>query len=164
MPAAKPRTARNTVIIVSNGESTTYKPGDLLPPVVDLGDVPTDGPVFQGTDVPVRYVFEYLDKVDNLYTFLKDFPQVSQEQALKAVRQRVSDNITIHSDRQRVSGTPVFKGTRVPVSSLFNYLSYGYSLDCFLDNFPSVEREQAVRTLEMSRGLLESVAYEAAVR
>ena len=69
MPAAKPRTARNTVIIVSNGESTTYKPGDLLPPIVDLGDVPTDGPVFQGTDVPVRYVFEYLDNVDNLYTF-----------------------------------------------------------------------------------------------
>ena len=164
MPAPRPRIARNTVTIVSSGGSTTFKPGDLLPPIVNLEHVPTDGPVFEGTDVPVQYLFKYLDEVDNLYAFLDDFPLVSKEQALNAVRQRVDANITIHSDRQRVSGTPVFKGTRVPVSSLFNYLSYGYSLDCFLDNFPSVEREQAVRTLVMARGLLESIAYEAAVR
>ncbi len=135
-----------------------------MPPIVDLDHIPDDGPVFKGTDVPQAYLFKYLDEVHNLHAFLSDFPQVSKEQAVAAIRERVNADITIHSDRRRVSGTPVFKGTRVPVSSLFNYLSYGYTLEYFLDNFPSVEREQAVKTLALARHLMESVAYEAAAR
>ncbi|MBI4675339.1 MAG: DUF433 domain-containing protein, partial [Chloroflexi bacterium] len=42
-----------------------------------------------------------------------------------------------------MSGTPVFRGTRVPVQTLFDYLEAGDPLDVFLDDFPSVTREQA---------------------
>ena len=53
-----------------------------------------------------------------------------------------------------LSGTPCFKGTRVPVKSLFDYLEAGDSLDEFLDQFPSVPRELAVQVLEDSRQAL----------
>ena len=162
MPAPKPRVARNTVVIVHNGGSTTYKPGDLLPPIVDLSQVPTDGPTFEGTDVPVQYMFKYLGETYNLYAFLDDFPQVSKEQALLAFRERVYADNTIHSDRRRVSGAPVFKGTRVFARSLFEHLAAGYTVEVFLDQFPTVEREQVALTLELAAQLLESVAYEAA--
>ena len=133
-------------------------------PPVNLDDVPKDGPVFEGTDVPVRYLFAYLDEGYNLYTFLKYFPSVGMEQAVAAVRVREhvnADNV-IHSERERVSGTPVFRGSRVPISTLFNYMSYGYSLDVFLDSFPSVEREQAIAVLEMAGKIMETYAYETA--
>jgi uncharacterized protein (DUF433 family) len=45
-------------------------------------------------------------------------------------------------------GTPCFAGTRVPVKSLFDYLARGRSLDYFLEQFPSVRREQAVEILQ----------------
>lgn len=45
-------------------------------------------------------------------------------------------------------GTPVFRGTRVPVSALLDNFEGGVSLDEFLDNFPTVKREQAVQVLE----------------
>lgn len=46
-----------------------------------------------------------------------------------------------------LSGKPVFRGTRLPVSTLFEYLAEGLSLDYFLETFPSVTREQAVGVL-----------------
>jgi len=64
----------------------------------------------------------------------------------------------IHSRKDTMGGTPVFKGTRVVVKNLFDYLASGYSLDVFLDDFPSVSREQAVRALEMAKESLESHA------
>jgi len=54
----------------------------------------------------------------------------------------------IHSDPHIHSGEPVFVGTRVPVRTLLDYIEGGDSLDVFLDNFPSVSREQAVAFLE----------------
>jgi uncharacterized protein (DUF433 family) len=50
----------------------------------------------------------------------------------------------IHVDQEIQNGQPVFVGTRVPVVSLFDHLEAGISLDEFLDDFPSVTREQAV--------------------
>lgn len=47
-------------------------------------------------------------------------------------------------------GKPVFKGTRVPVQSLFWHLEKGISLDAFLEDFPSVSREQAEAVIEWS--------------
>lgn len=41
-----------------------------------------------------------------------------------------------------LGGTPVFAGTRVPVESVFDHLKHGYSIDEFLEQFPSVQREQ----------------------
>ena len=49
-----------------------------------------------------------------------------------------------------VSGTPVFKGTRVPVQALLDHLEAGDSLEVFLVDFPSVTRAQAVRFLELA--------------
>ena len=57
----------------------------------------------------------------------------------------------VHSDPDRLGGTPVFVGTRVPVQSLFDYLEAGDSLEVFLHQFPSVQREQAVAALEFAR-------------
>ena len=59
-----------------------------------------------------------------------------------------SDLITIDPDV--LGGTAVFKGTRVPVRTLFDYLEDNYSLEQFLEYFPSVTREAAVRLLEQS--------------
>lgn len=54
----------------------------------------------------------------------------------------------IHSDSQILGGTPVFVGTRVPLKNLVDYLGGGYPLDEFLDDFPTVTREQAIAALE----------------
>lgn len=53
-----------------------------------------------------------------------------------------------------LSGTPVFAGTRVPVKNLTNSLEGGSTIDEFLDDFPSVKREQVIAFLEEARELL----------
>ena len=67
----------------------------------------------------------------------------------------------VHSDPEIMGGTPVFYGTRVPFSTLFDYLEAGDPLDVFLDHFPSVTRSQAGAALELARSLLESRASAA---
>lgn len=62
----------------------------------------------------------------------------------------VKRNSIVHSDPQILGGTPVFVGTRVPVKALFDYLEGNHSLDEFLDDFPSVTREQALAALELA--------------
>lgn len=65
----------------------------------------------------------------------------------------------VHADPEIVSGTPVFVGTRVPVQALLDYLEGGETLEEFLDDFPSVSREQAIAFLEAAgRALLASIA------
>ena len=64
----------------------------------------------------------------------------------------------VHSDREVLSGTPVFVGTRVPVRILFEFLSAGDTLDEFLDAYPSVKRHQAVELLELAEGFVEGRA------
>ena len=54
-------------------------------------------------------------------------------------------------------GTPCFAGTRVPVSSLFDHLEGGYTIDYFLSQFPSVRREQVVAVLEAAKKRTERV-------
>jgi uncharacterized protein (DUF433 family) len=54
----------------------------------------------------------------------------------------------VHSDPEILGGTPVFIGTRVPLRNLIDYIEHGYNLDQFLDDFPSVSREQVVAALE----------------
>ena len=53
-------------------------------------------------------------------------------------------------DPERMGGTPCFRGTRVPVKSLFDYLNGGHGLNEFLDDFPSVNREQAMEAIEVA--------------
>jgi uncharacterized protein (DUF433 family) len=54
----------------------------------------------------------------------------------------------VHSDPEILGGTPVFIGTRVPVRILLDYLEGGEPLEEFLENYPSVSREQAIGFLE----------------
>ena len=67
-----------------------------------------------------------------------------------------NDLITI--DSEILGGTPVFRGTRVPVKSLFDYLENDYSLEEFLECFPSVTRDLACQVLERSERALLSPA------
>jgi uncharacterized protein (DUF433 family) len=62
------------------------------------------------------------------------------------------DIITI--DPEILGGAPVFKGTRVPIKTLFEYLENNYSLEEFLECFPSVSRELACQVLERSEQAL----------
>jgi uncharacterized protein (DUF433 family) len=57
-------------------------------------------------------------------------------------------------DPEVLGGTPVFQGTRVPVATLFDYLEDNYSLEEFLEYFPTVSREVATRVLEQSKEAL----------
>lgn len=61
----------------------------------------------------------------------------------------------IVSDPEILGGTPVFKGTRVPVRTLFEYLADGLSLEYFVETFPSVTREQAADVLRLSQERIE---------
>lgn len=61
---------------------------------------------------------------------------------------------TIHSDPEIMGGTPVFRGTRVPLRSLIDYLGGGHSLDEFLDDFPTVMREQVIAVLDEAEKVL----------
>ncbi|HEV7668127.1 MAG TPA: DUF433 domain-containing protein [Thermoanaerobaculia bacterium] len=71
----------------------------------------------------------------------------------------LADGSVVHSDSEILGGTPVFVGTRVPVQTLVDYLEGGYSVDEFLDNFPSVRQAQVNSFLEQAtRALLARVA------
>ena len=60
----------------------------------------------------------------------------------------------IKVDKDILSGEPVFEGTRVPVSALLDNLEVGVSLNEFLENFPTVKREQAVQVLRYFKSSL----------
>ena len=66
-----------------------------------------------------------------------------------------TDTISISSDV--LSGTPVFRGTRVPIKNLFDYLETGETLEEFLIGFPSVTKEQAIEVLEIAEQLVASI-------
>ena len=60
----------------------------------------------------------------------------------------------IVKDKDILGGVPVFRGTRVPISTLFDYLEAGESLEDFLQGFPTVSRESADAALEEAKELL----------
>ena len=126
----------------------------------------TPNDVRDGTSDAPPDMFEYLARVHNLEAFLSAFPQVSREWAIAKFKKRALAEIdqVIHSDKSRVSGWPVFRGTRLPVKNLFDYLADGYTLDEFLEHFPSASREQAMTALNAARKAMEAQAYESAAR
>lgn len=65
----------------------------------------------------------------------------------------------IHADPEILGGEPVFVGTRVPFQALLDYIEGGHPLSDFLEDFPSVSREQAIAALEQAKELL--VAHSA---
>jgi len=60
----------------------------------------------------------------------------------------------VHSDPEIMSGTPVFVGTRVPFQTLMDYLEAGQPLSEFLEDFPTVSKEQAIAALEQAKEAL----------
>lgn len=65
-------------------------------------------------------------------------------------------NQIINIDKEIMQGTPVFTGTRVPVESFFDHLESGVTIDEFLEDFPSVKKEQCVALLEMTGKIIVS--------
>jgi uncharacterized protein (DUF433 family) len=77
------------------------------------------------------------------------------------LRQRPSDNwdaSLVSRDPEIMSGAVCFKGTRVPVKNLFDYLEGASTLEDFLEDFPSISRNMAISVLEAAR---ESLAVDA---
>ena len=71
------------------------------------------------------------------------------------------DHNLVEIDPEKLGGTPVFRGTRVPIQNLFDCLETGESIDQFLEQFPTVSREQLTAVLEESKEQL-IVGYELA--
>jgi uncharacterized protein (DUF433 family) len=67
----------------------------------------------------------------------------------------------IHSDPEILNGTPVFVGTRVPFRTMLDYLEAGDPLDEFLEDFPTVTREQAVAALRLAGQMVVACANPA---
>lgn len=65
-----------------------------------------------------------------------------------------SNELVVVKNPEILGGTPVFRGTRVPFQTLVEYLEAGQTLDEFLDDFPTVTREAAVRSLEHAKDLV----------
>jgi len=65
-----------------------------------------------------------------------------------------NDPPVVHSDPEIMSGTPAFVGTRVPFQTLLDYLEAGDPLGAFLEDFPTVSREQVVTALEQAKQAL----------
>jgi uncharacterized protein (DUF433 family) len=64
----------------------------------------------------------------------------------------------IHCDPEIMGGTPVFVGTRVPARTLFDYLAGGHPIDEFLDDFPTVSRDEAVGALQQAMAAVHRAA------
>ncbi len=62
------------------------------------------------------------------------------------------DHSPVHSDPELMGGTLVFRGTRVPAQTLLDYLDDGFSLEEFIEMFPSVNSKDAVEFLQLARG------------
>src|SRR5918992_404587 len=85
------------------------------------------------------------------------FGQPSLTDAAEALA--MTPHAVVHSDPEIMGGMPVFVGTRVPVDNLFDYLVAGDGIEAFLDDFPSVSRDQAVAALEIAFDMLVAFAH-----
>ena len=102
------------------------------------------------------------EEIDELVTAQAD-DDSAWEKPVKVRRSRAAvltfdeeqiGRLPITVDPETLSGEPVFRGTRVPVAALLDNLAAGLTLDEFLDNFPTVRREQAIQVLEFYKETL----------
>ncbi|HRJ99524.1 MAG TPA: DUF433 domain-containing protein [Ignavibacteria bacterium] len=68
-------------------------------------------------------------------------------------------NKYINIDPEILSGTPVFKGTRVPIYILFDYIEGGEPLNAFLENYPSISKEHALNVLKLAEKFVTTDKY-----
>jgi uncharacterized protein (DUF433 family) len=78
----------------------------------------------------------------------------SRRRSNRRGRVTVRPDEIITRNEEVLGGTPVFRGTRVPLQALLDYLEGGQTLDEFLDDFPTVTRDAAVAALELAKTLL----------
>ena len=69
----------------------------------------------------------------------------------------------ISTDPGTLGGTPVFKGTRVPIQTLFDYLENDENLQEFLENFPTVTKGQAIEVLKIAEKLVTSADFNESI-
>ena len=93
------------------------------------------------------------------YTFLINFFWMNSTMSLVIDEQELK-RLPVTIDQDILSGAPVFQGTRVPVDALITNLEAGLTLDAFLENFPSVTREQALQVLAFSKSTLLKLAHK----
>ena len=127
--------------------------------------------VFERTDVPVKYMFNYLADLKSLKDFHWDFPDVLSEfshdtlvtsgRILELDAYRGVENGVVHSDRGRVSGSPVFVGTRLPMTFMFQHLADAQTLKDFHYSYPSAEPEHLKETVRVAGKALEREFYAA---
>ena len=158
-------------------------------------EIASGRPVFIGTHVPMKTLFDCLSDDDGLDAFLESFPTVSRDQAARAIHMARAmletyaygdagrldalssgmpstgqasvplGSSVIHRDADTVWGTPVFKGSRMPMRNLFDYLADGYTITGFLSCFDTaVTPEQARRAICMASDALESYAHAPSAR
>ena len=149
--------------------------------VIDLNpDIMIGTPVFTGTRVPVQSLRDHLAGGYTLGYFLAHFPTVSREQATQLLdlaaetlmaeagyeplkdkgQDERPDNAAcrvININPKIMSGTPVFRGTRLPVRTLTDNLMDGYGLDFILENYPTLSRDQAVLFIRLGQKLTDYV-------
>jgi len=75
------------------------------------------------------------------------------------IEEETVENLPITVSPAIMSGTPVFEGTRVPIEALLENLAAGVSLDEFLDNFPTVSKDQALAILRFSNQTLKKLGF-----
>jgi uncharacterized protein (DUF433 family) len=84
----------------------------------------------------------------------KSYNKLRTKVGLSTLNKNVGETMVLQEivviDRDILGGTPVFKGTRVPIKNLLDYLEGGYDIDEFLDHFPAVKKEQVIRFLKIS--------------
>lgn len=68
------------------------------------------------------------------------------------------ENNVIHTSPEILSGMPVFRGTRVPIKNLFDYIESGDTIENFVSDFPTVKKEQVIEVLELAEHMLTSNA------
>ena len=126
---------------------------------------------FERSEVSVKCLFDYLANGRSLKDFHWDFPSVFVEDTWDAVvtsgrileldAYRGVANGVVHSDRARVSGAPVFMGTRLPIKILFDYLADDQTLKDFHYQYPSASPVQLVAILSVAWEALEREANAA---
>jgi uncharacterized protein (DUF433 family) len=88
-----------------------------------------------------------------LQTLIADHrPLIPSPGSANLLGMTAADLVTVNANI--LGGTPVFKGTRVPIRTMFEYLETGYSLEQFLECFPSVTKDMACQVLELSEAAL----------
>ena len=179
---ATPATAATA--IPADAPTATQAPSALQPVIIVSPDIAGGAAMFAGTDVPVAALFDALARNEPLDAFLRAHPAVDADQAHRALHMSralleayaygdparldflcggEADSSPIHSHKDIMAGTPVFKGTRMIARNLFDYLGIDCSIDGFLASFDTfVTREQAAKAIRMAGKALENYADETA--